>query len=433
VIAGQAGAFQADASPRHVVPFMNSRRSAWLAWAIWATLALVVCIMVARAPDKSTVTPVYRGAAEGFLAGQPIYNTATEGQASKHGWLYPVWSALVYVPFTLPPKVVGEVLWRCVCIGLYAWAILRLSRLVDRTLDHHSAAGGGEADPSSRRRHFLVLTLLTFLAAIGSARNGQMNLPLGAAMLLGAIETHERRWWRATAWLALAIVMKPIAVVLVLLLGALHPALWWRLPIAALVVAALPFLHPNWAYVREQYAAGLAKVVEAGEPGAGTFADLSNVLRTIGVDVPHQIMTAIRGIMAAITLAVCWLATRRLDRTRAIVSIFALGTAYLMLFNPRTEGNSYLIVAPGVAAWAVWTLAGADPDGRARRSADTRLALIAWWLIVSCVLLGIVHLFIPKTGKDRLIRPAVTLVFYAGLGSFILARPRALSAAPAAS
>ncbi len=417
-------------SPSVQVPFMNSRRSLGLAWAIWATLALVVCVMVARAvhksietgqDEKNSVTSVYRSAAEGFLASTPIYKAASDDKDSKHGWLYPVWSALVYVPFTLPPRVVGEVLWRVVCIGLYAWAIARLSQLVDASY------------PGSRRLHFFTLTLLTFLAAIGSARNGQMNLPLGAAMLLGVLEVHERRWWRATAWLALAIVMKPIAIVMILLIGVLHPALWWRLPIAAIIVAGLPFLHPNWTYVREQYAAGLAKVVEAGEPGAGTFADLSNVLLRLGLEVPYRAMTGVRAAMALVTLGVCWLALRRLDRTRGLVTVFALGAAYLMLFNPRTEGNSYLIVAPGVAAWCVWTLSRAYPEGDIRRPANARVAGVAWWLVLTCVLLGIAHLFIPGTGKDRVVRPVVTLVFFAGLSAMVVLRPRSLAGAPGAS
>jgi hypothetical protein len=387
---------------------------------LWAILAIVIGVMVALKPSSRSVTISYREAAEAFLHAAPMYH---EG---KDGWLYPVWSAMVYIPFTLMPIAIGEVLWRFVSIALYAWSIWRLAHLVD-----------GEA--SSREEaivpsHFLLLTLLTLPAAIGSAKNGQMNLPMGAAMLLGCLEAHEHRWWRSAIWLTLALTMKPIAIVLVLLVGVLHPRLAWRLAIAALVMLALPFINPHWGYVAQQYREGLAKVVEAGEPGVGRYAELTSLLRKFGVEAPYAIMTGVRAIAAVATLVVCWLATRRLDRARAIVTIFALGTAYLMVFNPRTEGNSYIIVAPGIAAWAAWMLQRAfAPKASVAQPSRHRVMLIAWMLVVACVLLGVSHMLVPAwQGKDRVIRPFVTLVFFAGLGGAVLFRAKALASDPPA-
>jgi hypothetical protein len=357
-----------------------------LAWAVWLILGAVIAALVAHNPVERSVSIGTRAAALNFLRSQPMY------APGQHGWIYPVQSAMVYVPFAVLPVGPGEVLWHLFSIGLFAWAVYRLADFASR----HRWRWGGDL--------FLLLTLLTIPAAIGSARNGQMNLPIAAMFLHAALDLHQRRWSRAAFWLTLALAAKPTSAVVFLLLGALYRPLWWRLPIGLLILAAIPFLHPNWSYITDQYRAGLAKVLEAGEPGAGTFSDLVTLLSRLGLHPSFRFMTALRAAAAAATLLFGFLALRRLQPRPAIMAVLGLGTAYLMVFNPRTEGNSYIIMAPALACFAGWALA------RGYRSP------LAWALMCACILLGIAHLWAPR-GKDLTVRPSVALLFYLGLGA----------------
>jgi hypothetical protein len=69
-------------------------------------------------------------------------------------------------------------------------------------------------------------------------------------------------------------------------------------------------------------------------------------LRVAGLDVSEQIQTAIRLLAAMATLVLCMLTKRRHDTRRAAVYFFALAVLYLMLFSPRTENNTYAMLAP---------------------------------------------------------------------------------------
>jgi hypothetical protein len=55
-------------------------------------------------------------------------------------------------------------------------------------------------------------------------------------------------------------------------------------------------------------------------------------------------------------LLVWWLGARRLPEWVRAAWLYALVASYLMIFNPMTEANSYVILAPALAVWAVWAL-----------------------------------------------------------------------------
>ncbi len=373
--------------------------------------------MVAANPSSNTVTPNYRIAAEAMLSGASLYPSDPQ----QHGWLYLLPSAMLYVPFVLPPLAVGEVLWRVVCVAMLAISVRRLSRLVD---EQAGQVAGPDAPPQS---HFLLLTLLALPASMGSVLNGQMNVTIGACFVLAAVATSRRAWWSAAAWLALALAFKPIAIVLVLLITAVHRPLWWRTPLAILVMLASPLAVFNAGYVLEQYQAGMATVVRAGEPGAGTFAELGTLLRAAGLDLSHGEMTVLRLAGALATLAGAWFAVRRFSGAWAAVLVLILGTAYLMAFNPRTEGNSYVILAPGVAAAAAMLLAIAYPLGRVPmlRPRSPAPAWFGWMGVLVALVLGFAHLVAPG-GKDRTFKPlaaAVTWVVLVG-GAAVHSVPR---------
>lgn len=372
-VEGQAG------DPPRAWRVMTSRRAVGAGWIIWIVATIGIFVVFSMNPERRRTDGAYRGAAISFVQSEPMYSPG------QHGWIYYVQSAMVYIPFSFEPRLYGELLWRFVGMALLASGLWRISRLVS----WERYRGGGSL--------FLLFTILVIPIALGCARNGQINLHLAGLFAHIAADCILKRWNRAAALLALSLAAKPISIVPFLLFGAVYPALWWRLAVGVLVIAAMPFLHPNWTYVKEQYRAGILKVLEAGEPGAGTFAELTTVLRLVGIEFSHQVMTAIRAVAALAVLGIAFLARRRLALDAAAIAIWTLATAYLMAFSPRTEGNTYVILAPSAAVLACWAMRNSSPAWR-------------WGpLLAISISLGIIHVIMPG-GKDVVVRPICAMI-----------------------
>lgn len=405
---------------------VTGERALCLAWVVWLVTLGVISVAVWRTAatpdtrDDRTVTTNYRVAAEHFWSAQPMYS---EGQ---HGWLYPPQGAVVYSPFAMIPSMpLGEVLWRVVITGLYAWALWRLAVLTARLTRKQSLLG----EPGERAATggiFLLLTAGSIALAAGCMRNGQMNLPLGAMFILAGVAIAEKKWWPAALWMGLAVAAKPIAVPVVMVLGAIVPRLWWRLAVVMIGVVLLPYVNPDWGYVTQQYQAALAKMREAGEPGAGVFSELNGMLRMMPVlgsgdrNAPDPIgpaaMTLIRAGMGLLTLALSALAIwRASSRDRAILLVLTLCICYLMLFNPRTEGNSYVMLAPLISAWVcvLWI---------SRRG----MALIG---IAALILLASAHEFHKDKLRTVWVRPLIAAVAMGAAGWSIVREARAIAPA----
>lgn len=95
-------------------------------------------------------------------------------------------------------------------------------------------------------------------------------------------------------------------------------------------------------------------------------------------------MTVVRALAAIGTLAVAWIALRRYDAARGAFVCMLLAAWYLLIFNPRTETNSYVMLAPFAGALAA--SAALDP-----KSLRRFLALAAFALILSCENWGPLH------------------------------------------
>jgi hypothetical protein len=111
----------------------------------------------------------------------------------------------------------------------------------------------------------------------------------------------------------------------------------------------------------------------------------------------------------------------------ACLWFYALGTGYLMLFNPMTEENSYGILAPALAAWAVLFLF--QPDLRAARPLGWAIAAMA---LSMGLLPNILH---PIFGNYFALfwHPFMTIVFLAMLAVFIGRQARVSEEASARS
>ncbi len=369
-------------------------RLRWAAWGFWFLILLVICGDVARRPIKHNTTPVYRLAVQQWWAGTDPYS-----QRNHDGFLYLPQAAFLFTPFTWGPYLLGEFLWRIAVFGLFAYALIRLQEFFL-----------SRRDPAPEKT-FLILSLLAVPSAMASLRNAQFDLPLAALFILGTAEIGLGRWNRAAAWLCLALALKPLAVVPLLLFGALYWKLIPRLVIGLLIVFALPFLHWNPAFVAHEYVRCAQTLMWATGANEPRYSDLGALLEHVKISSPYAWRTVGRVIFAAVYLGLGAMAVRRLSRIDAAWTIGALSADYLMLFNPRTETCSYVFLGPFVAALALWYARGPERG----------------WLsfALGCAALGFACDAIPLIHglTDRWLKPLLALFFLPALIHFIF-RPR---------
>lgn len=360
----------------------RSHRSGWLVWAAFLGACLAVVMLE---PEPRTVAHEYRNAALGWWSQHDLYIPGV------HGFLYLPQAAILYTPFALIPGVAGEVAWRLFGAGVLAWGVWRLCRV----------ASGGD-----RPELFMVVSLLIASGAASSLRNGQMNTPLTAIMLHAAADLACGKWNRSAWLLALGLAVKPIGIVMLLLAGAVYPRTRPSLIVATGAVLALPFVCGPTGYVAAEYGAGVRKLMTAATPGGATFADIAGLLGSVGVGVDERVMLVVRAAAAVGVLGLCLAARRRFGGVRLAVYVLGVASAYLMLFNPRTENNSYIILAPAIAVPAAWALVH---DGRGRAG---------WILAGVCVLLGLARTL--ANGTNAWLQPLCALVFLVYLAAWEL-------------
>jgi len=141
--------------------------------------------------------------------------------------------------------------------------------------------------------------------------------------------------------------------VLVLLAAVLYRPLRLPLGTAVLVVLLLPFLNAHPAAAWHIYGLAFDKIVASSMPPPGRWSDLTGILATLGIGLPLTFLTILRLAAAFATLQVGYLAVVRQRRAVAALDIFALSVCYLMLMSPRTEENTYVMLAVVLALFAI--------------------------------------------------------------------------------
>lgn len=305
-----------------------------IAVGLWVLFALIVGAIVAIKPDKRTVTPEYRQASEKWWAGKESpYNM------SQVGYLYLPQEAILYTPYQVLPKRVGEPLWRWTGLALLAVGLWRVAALIG---------------PGQQARLFLGATLLVIPAALSSARNGQVNLPLAGLMLLSVSSLATRRWNMATLWLLLAVMLKPIALAPAILAAACYAPLRLRLAGGLLLCLGAAYLHPDAAYVTGEYRHFWAKLMLAGQPANQDFSDFFGMLWHWGIHPAPMVISGLRALAAVLALLLSLRVMRQFREQPALQAfgVMLLASIYLMLINPRTEENSYVMLAGFIALLA---------------------------------------------------------------------------------
>jgi hypothetical protein len=196
-------------------------------------------------------------------------------------------------------------------------------------------------------------------------------------MLLGAADLVEKRWWRSAFFFAAAVWVKLTPMVVALLFAALWPRrLGPKLLAALLVLGLVPFLSRPPAMVWGHYCDWVGHLSQTGSERWPGFRDAW----TVWIVVCHlfegktgavylldplnsTVYRAVQLMAAAGVLGWCLLQKRAgIPSRQLVLSAFAAGCAWLMLFGPSIEHATFVFLAP-VLAWAMLDRTG-DPANR---------------------------------------------------------------------
>lgn len=322
---------------------------------IWAVTLGIFATMLLTGHLRTISYLVYATAGRRWSALGPIYEAG-----HIEGFQYFPHAAIFFVPFAWMGSPTGDLAWRVLSWGTFAWGMWR----VVRELAQERA---GEC--------FVIATPLSLAVATGPLKNGQANLMLAALMLHVAAELVMRRWWRATVVIALGLALKPQMAVLLLLVWVLYRPMYGRMPVALVLLAVAPFAAGPADYVIAQWSACWDKLALSAIPPP-TYEDLRGLLATFGWTMPHRLSTAIALVAALGVLIACYAARRRLRDPYATVLVVGFAATYLMLFNARTQSTSYTMP---VAIASV--LAGSYLIERRRGAVAMMVAVLVGWSI----------------------------------------------------
>src|SRR3954470_8595357 len=217
-------------------------KNPWVGWTAW--IVFCISILVQTGPKRFGSTfSVYLDFANRLWSRQPLYDATT-----LDGFNYWPASLLIYIPVLKLPPVVAGLIMITIAMGVFTFACVKLLDALlprDRAVSALAAAG--------------ILLLINIPAAWFNFKYIQAQILMTSCMILGAAAMMRGRWLLASLWIFFAAVMKPLAIVMLLLCGAVQPRM--RLPLIAALIAGflLPFAFVEWSYIAEQYRTWAAK------------------------------------------------------------------------------------------------------------------------------------------------------------------------------
>jgi alpha-1,2-mannosyltransferase len=305
------------------------------AFLIFSGVVAGIAVHALLYPNVHTVYGTYAEGARAFWAGRDLYPGPLPNE-----YRYSPSFALAFSPFVLLPDRLGNALWKiangCVlAVGLRAFARSVVP-----------------APPSPRL--VSAVALLGLPAALISLYDGQANLVMVGAMLLGLEAAVRERWNVAALFLAAATLVKGYPLALALLVGALWPRrLWVRLPAALGLGLLLPFGFRSPAVAAGQLAQWIAQL--GGTPGVrkGGYRSFDMLWSLVAPPLSAPAYLALSVATGATVLALCLLYARKTPSPRARLSrTYQLFSVWVVLFGPSAEAATYAVVGPAIA-WAV--------------------------------------------------------------------------------
>lgn len=342
-----------DTPPRSSVPhYLPKNPNLRRALALWAVLAVAVCVKTLILGGEHSVYPQFAGSARHWWADMSLYADYTKTE-HMDGYRYSPAFAVAFTPFYLLPDRLGLIAWNLLSMGLLAWALHVLVRDV-------------LTDPSEPPWHAVEGTFMTLTLA-GSAIgiwSGQSNAVLPALIALGLAAIVRDRWWTASFLLAVPVFIKIWPIAIVLLLMACWPRqLIGRFAAVCIALVLLPFLTRPPDIVVWQYQEWYLALTGPFQGRWGGYRDAWTIWEQLGPvfgcqpdwasAVQHHAYMALQLATSMIILGWCLWQRRRVQSSgHLLMLIFSMWAAWQLLFGPATEQLTYGIIAPATS-WAV--------------------------------------------------------------------------------
>ncbi len=283
-------------------------------------------------------------------------------------FLYPPFFALVFYPFStdLAGTVAGPIAWMLINLAVFFTGIMAFLETLGGTVIF-------------RRWRYAAALLLVANELLGATLAGQANALVAGLMLWSCAFYLRDRPAGSGILLALAASLKvyPIALLLILALGGRRSFI-----VSAAGVLLFTFIVPSavagWTPLLGLYTH--LGAIFSSDPVHPTFLSLQPTLLAFGWAVPSfpfmLFMMANAGTIAAAALPL------RHDPQRLVHAALPLTLAFIILFNQRTEGLSFILLTPVLLYMFRAHLAAKDRgDGK---EAQVQLwFLAATWLSIS--------------------------------------------------
>jgi hypothetical protein len=334
----------------------------WIGWLIFCAIALA---RVTPRRFASTFT-YYIEATERLLAHGQVYDPHTLG-----AFLYLPISLLLYAPFTAINPSLTAGFWLFVFGAAFTWGCYRLTmQLLQEAGDLKPVWLAG------------IVLLINVPAAWFNFKGVQAQIIMTGAMMLAAVSVMQSKWLWAAAWLFIGFVFKPLALVMALLCAVLCPRMRLPLAVALVLVVVLPFAFFDPHYMAEQYRdLGVKLWLIATSPAMEWpyRADLSTLLRALGIVMPSSVSLAVRLAAALGTLFLAWRVRGTGARRSFGFALVILSACYINLFSPRNEFLSFLVLTPSLSVLGLLMLARDQGDWRGWLLIAAALVLGMWW------------------------------------------------------
>ena len=95
--------------------FQQEHRWVRLALWTWAIFAIALCAKVLVEGDRHSVYPAFVGSARDWMAREVMYD--------HEGYYYSPTFTVAFIPFTLVPDRIGQMLWGLASVGLFVWSM----------------------------------------------------------------------------------------------------------------------------------------------------------------------------------------------------------------------------------------------------------------------------------------------------------------------
>ena len=315
------------------------------AWAVWIIIFLGLAVRTLANPNRATAFTVYRLAGTHWLNAQHLYG-------DWRGFVYSPLAAVFFAPFGLLPPGWGNLCWTWLNAAIF---LLGVRALLSNGIY-----------PGIKPQYHGVVYLLLVPLVLGNLDTGQANPTVIGLVLLAVAAVPAERWSVVALCVAAATYLKiyPLAVGLIFFLMAPR-RLGWRLLVALLVLAVLPFLFQHWSYVSQQYHEWISTRSADDRrlyPIKDVPLDLWFLLVRLGhLPIPGFVYGAFQilsgGAIALFCLVGVW---KTWPNERLLAGILALVCIWMTLCGPATELQTYILLAPAV----VLTLIDALPSSR---------------------------------------------------------------------